>query len=85
MGTATDTIGVYNPINGVFRLRNSNTAGPTEIIFAFGNPNLEPIVGDWNGDGIDTIGVYNDGNGYFQLRNSNSGRSAPLRLPVRSD
>ena len=72
-GDGKDTIGVYNPANGVFRLRNSNSAGPTQIIFTFGSPNWIPLTGDWNSDGIDTIGVYNPAISYFNLRNANSG------------
>ncbi|MCZ7402396.1 MAG: right-handed parallel beta-helix repeat-containing protein [Candidatus Methanoperedens sp.] len=69
-----DTIGIYR--NGVFYLRNSNTAGNADLAFAYGESGDIPVVGDWNGDGIDTIGVYRDG--VFYLRNNNSAGIADL-------
>ena len=46
-GNGTDTIGVYRI--GQFLLRNSNTVGSANIVFAFGNPGDMPIAGDWDG------------------------------------
>jgi hypothetical protein len=69
------TVGVYN--NGVFYLRNSNSAGPADLTVAY-NPSkvatskLRPIVGDWDGDGVDTVGVYDTSLGAFYLSNSNT-------------
>jgi len=42
-----DTIGVYR--NGVFYLRNSNTAGNADLYFALGIPGDLPIAGNWDG------------------------------------
>lgn len=64
-----DTIGVYRPSTSEFFLRNSNTTGFADIVFAFGNPGDLPVVGDWDGDGMDTVGVFRDGT--FFLKNSN--------------
>ena len=69
---AHDSIGLYQTSNGYFRLRLSNSPGPTDIGFRFGPLGSIPIMGDWNGDGLDTPGVYDPTNGYFRLRNSNS-------------
>jgi hypothetical protein len=69
-----DTIGVFR--NGVWYLRNSNTAGSADLTFTFGQSGDKPVVGDWNGDGTDTIGVFR--NGSFFLRNSNTAGSADL-------
>ncbi len=69
-GNPRDTVGVYS--NGVFYLRNTNSAGNADITVAFGGAGLLPVVGDWNHDGVDTIGVYNSAAGVFLLRNSNS-------------
>jgi len=66
--TATSTIGTFR--NGVFYLRNSNTAGPAENTFSFGQTGDKPVVGDWTGIDKDTAGVFR--NGVFYLRNSNS-------------
>ena len=42
-----DTIGVYR--NAQFLLRNSNTIGFADIVFALGNPGDMPIAGNWDG------------------------------------
>lgn len=55
-----------------YLLRNTNSAGPPDIVFSYGVPSDRPVAGDWNGDGIDTIGFYHPSNGSFHLRNSNS-------------
>jgi hypothetical protein len=69
----TDTTGFYRPSNATFYLRNSNSTGSADIVFAYGNGAGDlPVVGDWNEDGTDTIGVYRSSNGTFYLRNSNT-------------
>jgi hypothetical protein len=55
-----------------YLLRNTNSAGPPDIVFSYGVPGDRPVAGDWNGDGTDTIGFYHPSNGSFHLRNSNS-------------
>jgi hypothetical protein len=45
-GNGTDTIGIYR--NGSFYLRNENTNGFAELIFALGNPGDMPIAGNWD-------------------------------------
>jgi hypothetical protein len=66
-----DTIGVYK--NGVFYLRNTNTAGIADIVATFGgDPSDLPVVGDWNGDGVDTIGVLRTTTGVYFLSDSNT-------------
>ena len=73
-GNGTDTIGLYDPTTSVFYLRNSNSSGFADVIFAYGpaNGGLVPIAGDWNGDGTDTIGLYDPRASVFYLKNSNS-------------
>jgi hypothetical protein len=66
------TIGAYDPATSTFKLRNSNTSGPSDITVTFGLPGDKPIVGDWNGDGIRTIGTYRNSDGTFHLSNSNA-------------
>jgi ribosomal protein S16 len=69
-----DTVGLYNPTNSVFYLRNSNSAGFANKTFQYGPANFgwTPIAGDWDGDGIDTIGLYNPSTSVYYLRNNNS-------------
>ena len=73
----TDTIGVYDPNTGVFALRNSNSTGAPDAGFFLykvsASTDLQPLAGDWNGDGIDTVGLYDSVNTVFALRDSNSG------------
>jgi hypothetical protein len=50
-GDGADTIGGYNPANGVFYLRNTNNGGNADYQFQFGPAGAGwlPIAGDWNG------------------------------------
>ena len=68
--------------NGVYFLRNTNTAGNADLAFAFGSPGDIPVTGDWNGDGIDTIGMYR--NGVYYLRNTNTAGNADLAFTYGS-
>jgi hypothetical protein len=63
-----DTTALFQ--NGFFYIRQSNSAGPADLVINYGAQGYVPLCGDWNGDGIDTIGVYF--NGWWYLRNSNS-------------
>jgi len=78
--SALDTVAAYAPGAGVFYLRNSNNPGAADAAFGYGPAGLgwEPLVGDWNGDGVDTVGVYNPTTGTFYLRNSNTPGAADL-------
>ncbi len=53
-----------------FLLRNSNTGGPADINFLYGQDGDVALTCDWDGDGIDSPAVFRDG--VFYLRNSNS-------------
>jgi hypothetical protein len=76
-GDGKDTIGIVNvhaASSDEWFLRNSNTAGGGEINFTYGNgTELQPVVGDWNGDGIDTPGLFNPNSGNWYERNTNTG------------
>ncbi len=69
------TVGLYNPSNSTFLLRNTNDSGFAQNVVAFGAANVGyiPMVGDWNGDGMDTIGLYNPTTSTFFLSDSNAG------------
>jgi hypothetical protein len=74
-----DTIGLYK--DGVFYLRNSNSAGVADITVGFGgDPSDRPVVGDWNGDTVDTVGVYRSSTGWFYLSSSNTVPDAPYQV-----
>lgn len=72
----TDTPGVFR--NGLWLLRDTNSPGPADLSFGFGQAGDVPVVGDWDGDGVDTIGVFRSG--VWTLRNSNSAGPADLEF-----
>jgi hypothetical protein len=76
-GRGVDTIGLYDPQNAHFYLKNSNTSAGTDVIsFGFeglGVPSTwAPLAGDWTGKGMDTIGLYDPQHAHFYLNNVNS-------------
>jgi hypothetical protein len=80
-GNGTTTLGSYDPATGKWKLRNSNTTGPSEISFGYGgNPWTVPVTGDWDGNGTTTIGVYNPTTGTWRLKNSNSAGNADVEV-----
>jgi len=78
--TTTSTIGMYR--NGVYYLRNTNTAGNADLAFTYGSAGDIPVTGDWNSDGITTIGMYR--NGVYYLRNTNTAGNADLAFTYGS-
>jgi cyclophilin family peptidyl-prolyl cis-trans isomerase len=78
------TIGLFNPYDSIFYLKNTNSAGAADIRFNYGSADSGVIdgngnwtgciciAGDWNGDGVDTIGLYDPKTSIFYLRDSNS-------------
>ena len=81
-GDGTDTIGYVRAVgaNLEWHLRNADTIGAPDLVFNFGLTSAgdQPVVGDWNGDGIDTIGVVRRISGALEwhLRDSNSSGSS---------
>ena len=70
-GDGFDELGVYLDYQGyalfLFDSNGSGTWNEASDSFAvFGMAsNVEPVIGDWNGDGIDAIGVYQVDTGYW--------------------
>ena len=71
-----DSIGVVDPSQGFWYLRDA--ASGTTTSFFFGNPGDAPFMGDWDCDGVDTPGLYRRSDGYVYLRNSNSQGNADV-------
>jgi peptidoglycan/xylan/chitin deacetylase (PgdA/CDA1 family) len=67
-GNGTETPGVVR--GRTWYLRNSNSAGPADIVLRFGTTDDRPVVGDWNDDGVDTPGVVHGRTWY--LRDDNA-------------
>jgi hypothetical protein len=58
-GDGRDTVGIYNPADRRFSLRDTLAAGqPTATTPPVGAFGAMPFAGDWNGDGVDEVGVY---------------------------
>ena len=74
------TAGLWDRQLGEFRLRNENSTGAADVVFAFGSSGtrVTPVAGDWDGDGTDTIGTYNSSSRSFSLRNSNDAGPADI-------
>jgi large repetitive protein len=69
------TVGLYLAQKGEFKLKNGLVSGPAEFSEQGGEPEDQPVAGDWDGDGIDTVGVYRQG--VFYLRNTGGLAAAP--------
>jgi WD40 repeat protein len=71
-GDGVDTLGVFDPLQGRFQLRNSNTPGAPDLSFLYGNPGDTPLAGHWTATALhDGVGTYRNTNGtmYLFLRN----------------
>ena len=73
-GDGTTKIGVYSEGNWYLD-KNANwqwdgTPTDTYGLFGVGLPNVQPVTGDWNGNGITKIGVYSDGYWYLDTNAS---------------
>src|SRR5215203_3586726 len=64
-----DTVGTFDPVNTVFKLRNSITSGAPDITVDRGAAGDVPVSGDFNGDGVDTVSTFN--NGVWKILNFN--------------
>lgn len=86
-GDGDDSIGVMTydgdpdgPM--VWRVRNTNTAGPADVTVSYSRGRDLPVVGDWDGDGDDTIGVVRHDR--WLLRNQVAGGTADLNFAYGS-
>jgi hypothetical protein len=70
-----DSYGLVDPTTGMWTIYD--VEGDMKS-FYFGNPGDEPMLGDWNCDGIDTPGLYRQSDGYVYLRNSNTQGNADI-------
>lgn len=65
IGSIDFRVGLVDPGQGLWYLE----AGPP---FFYGNPGDEPLMGDWDCDGIDTPGMHRRSDSYVYLRNSST-------------
>ncbi len=64
-----DGVGAFDPTTATWHLR-TRAGDPT--VFAFGTPGSQPLIGDWDGDGIETVGAYDPATATVSFRNTNS-------------
>jgi len=83
---------VINPTNQAWLHRYTNSAGPVDLSYLYGQglSDYQPVKGDWDGDDIDTQGIYTRFNanniGVFALSNTfNSFNSSTLPAFVYTD
>lgn len=74
-GDGCDTVSIYRPDEQRFYIinelgRDGGGLGPADFSFVFGNPGDQPVVGDWDGDGIDEMGLHRESTGLFYWRNT---------------
>jgi hypothetical protein len=74
-GDGCDTVSIYRPDEQRFYIinrlgREGIGLGAADYSFVFGNPGDQPVVGDWDGDGIDEVGLYRETAGLFYWRNT---------------
>jgi hypothetical protein len=75
---AGHTIGLYDPLASAFYLKHSNAAGKADMVYGYGpaGAGWQPVMGDWNNNGVHTPGLYNPLTGTFYLKDTHSGGKA---------
>lgn len=71
-GDGQDGIGVYDPANRTFFLKNVAREGHADLMFEFGPTGGQPVVGDWMGSGADCVGVFDQSTATWYLRFANA-------------
>ena len=72
-GNGTTTPGVVR--GNTWYLRNSNSAGPADVVLTFGRGTDRVVTGDWDGNGTTTPGVVR-GNTWFQRATNDPANTA---------
>jgi ribosomal protein S16 len=89
-GDGIDKIGVFHPATATFYLRASNEPEDLRVTTValgrwgqvrdvYGIAGDEPVIGDWDGDGIDKIGVYRPSQQLWYLAHSNKTSTQHIR------
>jgi hypothetical protein len=76
------SVGIYDPTNGMWFLKNAVMAGAPDYAFEYGGPGGVPVTGDWNGDGTTTVGIVTTATGEWLLNDFNRS-GAPTVAPFQ--
>ncbi len=76
-GAGCDTVAGVDE-SSAFHLRRRIARTSTIDSFLYGNPGDDPLMGDWDCDGLATPAMYRPTNGFMYLRNSNTQGIADL-------
>ncbi len=64
-GSGVTTVGLYDPVNSTFYLKDSNSGGNADTVFTYGpadaSPAWVPVTGNWTGSSVTTVGLYRSG------------------------
>lgn len=80
LDTRLETVGVFDPVNTVFNLKNTLAGGSPDIVVDRGIPGDIGVAGDFNGDGLDTVSTFN--NGTWKIFNFNNIVSGYPTAPI---
>jgi glucose/arabinose dehydrogenase len=85
-GGARKTVGLYDPVDSLFELKNANTANAAVKVVRFRprNRGWLPLAGDWDGNGKTTFGLYDPATATFRLKNATPGGGSDVILQVDS-
>lgn len=74
-----DTPGVWRSSTGEVFLRNTSSAGPTDVAYKYETPDARPLAGDFDGDGCDTVSFYNPADGAVAIFNTAEAAIGPSK------
>ena len=78
-GPGCDTVALVDSQARFHLFENLETSSVSSRI-TFGNPGDEPLMGDWDCNGVQTPGMYRRSSGFMYLRNSNTSGAADLQF-----
>jgi len=85
-GVGGDSVGFYDPLTQTFHLSNANGAYSEDVTIVASQAGIsqdwQPLVGDWNNNGVDTVGVRNPFTNDWYLNNDTGTWDSPHYLPA---
>ncbi len=86
-GDGCDTVSIYRSSQARVYIvnhlgSNGGGLGSADYFYTFGNPGDQPLVGDFDGDGIDTVGVLRSSTNTVHISNRSAAGSATSEVPM---